>query len=632
MAVVGHRIGVHHAGKHDIATVALQTDVGVQCDLAVENQRQAVAIASATGVDIAVEENIAEDVAACSAVVVSRLQRQRPVAADARRGVIAIPVDTVVGLDRHVGAAGQSRIDRVETDRDCCSVGAARQPSITRSHRDAVRVEQPQAALAFLSRSVGGLAHRQLGAAGLDLAAVAALGAAGGFQCAVHARQAARFLDIGPGDHGTALAVVGRRCIEHGTGGDGGLAGLFDRRVLALPATAHINLAAALGAGGVELSAAVDRHTIAGHDDLAALGGVGRNIDTPSDLHTALVAHQRDQAVFTDIQGTGFDQSGVVDDGARQGFRGTGGQQDFPGIGTNGTAVFDQRLERTFFHFQLHRAAQVERHDTACAQQHIALVRGDVAFVDDFCSDQGNGAALCGIDVALVDHRCGAVATETVIAGEEIFCGHVERGGHQAADINLCAGREQDAVGVDQEHVAVGFQCALDHRHIRAQHAVQGDGRRAGLDELDGVAFADGKALPVNGELVAALMNGHVVAILMNAAVTRHDIAARRQPSRRGDRGEDATAHADDEPEVEGLTAFVFALAFDQLGCHLPRAHHGIPDDSVSSIHFCSLILNAAGRAMTTRRFAVDKIKWKTAPGRITARNTKLLRSIMSAT
>jgi hypothetical protein len=106
------------------------------------------------------------------------------------------------------------------------------------------------------------------------------------------------------------------------------------------------------------------------------------------------------------------------------------------------------------------------------------------------------------------------------------------------AAVILPCGREHHAVRVDQEHLAVGVQRALDHGYVRPQHAVQRDGVAARLIERDAVALADGKALPVHGHLAAVLVHRHGVAVLADGARTRHHVAARRQIRRKGRAGQ----------------------------------------------------------------------------------------------
>ena len=67
-------------------------------------------------------------------------------------------------------------------------------------------------------------------------------------------------------------------------------------------------------------------------------------------------------------------------------------------------------------------------------------------------------------------------------------------GGDQPADVDRRAVAEQDSVGIDQEHAAVGGEAAKDHRWIRTDHPVQYDRTRTGLQELHRLAGADAEA------------------------------------------------------------------------------------------------------------------------------------------
>ena len=81
---------------------------------------------------------------------------------------------------------------------------------------------------------------------------------------------------------------------------------------------------------------------------------------------------------------------------------------------------------------------------------------------------------------------------------DEIRIRQVQGGGHKARHIDLRAGPEGDAVGIDQEDPAVGLQLAQNARGVTAGHTIEyGAGRRL-LDKPGGLALGNGEALPVD--------------------------------------------------------------------------------------------------------------------------------------
>ena len=62
----------------------------------------------------------------------------------------------------------------------------------------------------------------------------------------------------------------------------------------------------------------------------------------------------------------------------------------------------------------------------------------------------------------LEGHGNTAGAGEGVIPGEEVVVADVERRGDEGTDVDPRAVAEQDAVGVDQEDLAVGGELAID--------------------------------------------------------------------------------------------------------------------------------------------------------------------------
>ena len=100
----------------------------------------------------------------------------------------------------------------------------------------------------------------------------------------------------------------------------------------------------------------------------------------------------------------------------------------------------------------------------------------------------------------MIHYRSGErrITAEIHPPGEKILILEVERRCHQARDVNLRAGAEYDAVGIDQEYPAIRLQRAKYARRIDTDHAVEHRARRRLLDEARRLVGADRELLPVD--------------------------------------------------------------------------------------------------------------------------------------
>src|SRR5690606_37995092 len=145
----------------------------------------------------------------------------------------------------------------------------------------------------------------------------------------------------------------------------------------------------------------------------------------------------------------------------------------------------------------------------------------------DLAAEQGDVAAGCDRGYgAAVDEAAAAITAEVQRVAADIVVVHVERGGHQATDVDLRAFAEQNAIGIDQEHLAVGVEPAHDHAAVAPVDAVDRDRRGVGLKEADRAVGADVEPIPVQPQYPAALVDAGVVADLLDAASTGPDPAA----------------------------------------------------------------------------------------------------------
>ena len=228
-----------------------------------------------------------------------------------------------------------------------------------------------------------------------------------------------------------------------------------------------------------------------------------------------------------------FQHAGIVDDAARHGLGAGRGQQDGTALGADGLIVGDQRIDRAGADIKANQPVTGKIEPDAFAGTHgdRSLWRADGAVVGDARRDEGQIAAGRGSDLPLVGDAA-AVAAEDVIAGQEIGVADIQGGGDQPADIDARAAAEQDAVGVDEEDLAVGGQLALDARGGGAAGAVEGDGGTVGLLEIDGCLAADVEVLPVDDGALAALVDRHGRAGAADGGLSGADLPAAGQ--RRG--------------------------------------------------------------------------------------------------
>ena len=175
-------------------------------------------------------------------------------------------------------------------------------------------------------------------------------------------------------------------------------------------------------------------------------------------------------------------------------------------------------------------AVQVQHEGITAGQGHGAQPRLDDAPVGHRAADQRRQAAFGHRDAAFVDDRRTRPAglREIQPPGHEVGVAHVGGGGDEPADVDLRAAPEEDAVGVDQQHLAIGRDAAEDGRGIRTDDAVEHHRRRAGLLEAHRLVGADAEALPVDRGAGARLLHGGRRALDLDAGLPGADLAALR--------------------------------------------------------------------------------------------------------
>ena len=185
---------------------------------------------------------------------------------------------------------------------------------------------------------------------------------------------------------------------------------------------------------------------------------------------------------------------------------------DDRGIGVERTGVVDAAPEHANLAGLGNHLAEVDRFAIGCldfnkdigitrvgdgdffprGKNDLPLGRGDHAAVPDAGCDQPDFATgRCG-DLALVDDFAGLVATlEFEPARNEIAVLEVKAGGDKAGGVDAAGGADNDAVGVDQEYLAVGLQLPEYGRRGAAGDAVEHRACRTLLDEAGSFVLGD---------------------------------------------------------------------------------------------------------------------------------------------
>ncbi len=169
-------------------------------------------------------------------------------------------------------------------------------------------------------------------------------------------------------------------------------------------------------------------------------------------------------------------------------------------------------------------AAEVDRQRVAGAQRHGAKLRGDHALIAHVIGQECHIAATGGIDRAFVDDAPRAVAGETSGIAAQARVTHIERGGNQAAHVDLCVLAKNDAVRVDQVHLPIGVQAPENPAAVGAQNAVDRNGGCRRLQKIDRCLRPNAEAQPIDRDIHARLPNIGDVAGLGDAGAARRDL------------------------------------------------------------------------------------------------------------
>ncbi|MDR4501358.1 MAG: hypothetical protein MRJ96_07910 [Nitrospirales bacterium] len=128
-----------------------------------------------------------------------------------------------------------------------------------------------------------------------------------------------------------------------------------------------------------------------------------------------------------------------------------------------------------------------------------------------------------------VDDAAGRpVSRKVILAGHEFLHAQTMGGGHEAADIDVGARCEIHAVGIGQEHLAVGVELAENLAGVGALDAIEYDTAGRGLIEIDGGLAANIECVPVNRRTIGGLVDVHGVVLATDAGLPSHDLFACR--------------------------------------------------------------------------------------------------------
>ncbi len=107
----------------------------------------------------------------------------------------------------------------------------------------------------------------------------------------------------------------------------------------------------------------------------------------------------------------------------------------------------------------------------------------------------------------------------------------LQRGGDDATDIDLRLVTKHDASGIDDEHLPVGFDFAVDLRGPRRGDAIEHGGATIRLFDVDFRFMPDVEALPIDDSARAGLVDGHLCTGLRDLRGTSGDLATTGQRS-----------------------------------------------------------------------------------------------------
>ena len=161
-----------------------------------------------------------------------------------------------------------------------------------------------------------------------------------------------------------------------------------------------------------------------------------------------------------------------------------------------------------------------------CGQVGGAALRLNLAFVAHAGAQERHVTAR-GFDAALVDHcGCAAAPLKLVIARHEVGVCDAQGGRREAVGVDAAVFAKEHAIGVDQDHLAIGIELAQNLAGVGAGHAVEHDGVCARLGDVDFGVLANVKGGPVHNCFGGALVDVHDGAVGVDAGCALGHLAA----------------------------------------------------------------------------------------------------------
>jgi len=176
----------------------------------------------------------------------------------------------------------------------------------------------------------------------------------------------------------------------------------------------------------------------------------------------------------------------------------------------------------------------------------VTEIGDDDAVIAHRPTEQSHATAGSGSDQATIDDRTGRAAGERrkpIVPAHEVFDIDIQTGCHQATHLDPRAGAEDHAVGIHDEHLAVGLDAAVDLARQLVEDSVQSRGRGRRLLEPDQLVAAHIESGPVDDQGRRLLLDERGVDVgPPDAAAARHHLTA-GGPGRRLRGNDEAREH-----------------------------------------------------------------------------------------
>ncbi len=344
---------------------------------------------------------------------------------------------------------------------------------------------------------------------------------------------------VGPHHHLAALTLCPGIGLEHGAGRHRGALRIHHPRVGAVQVAAHQDAAASLGAAGVHHCAAGQRDVPAQHLHLTTMCPDGRGAAARLQPRLGLGLEHHLAAFHTEC--AGLDLAGLA--------QAAGEHAD---SATRQTAQVD-RLVGGCLHLETdaHQAGAGELQLAPCGQDDIAALAADGAGVEHRGRHQHHVAATAAEAAVVLDDA--ALAREAQLAAGKVAVADVQRRSQEALGVHAAAFSKDHAVGIDQEHLAVGADAAQDAGRVGPGDAVEHRAVGAALVEAGALALAHGKRLPVE-DGAGRIGDGHLRALALDRGTATDHLRAHRvglrRASQHGGDGQRQAAQGQPRPPV----------------------------------------------------------------------------------